>query len=636
MQNIPPSPWVHRWDDAPVGIVPDGSGGAFVLTTCIEDWPYRRGPYRLARLSPTGVRGPVIPFGNSIAAWVGVLGYWSEGAIVTSGPGRCIVAWARDWDWAHERVVAQRYDTAGAALWQPNPVKANSVLQGLPSKISLVAESDGDDGTIIVWLTQDPNSYPRLSIRAQRIDQNGQMLWTKDGVEVGNVPNIAWLDQYWLQLVMDGAGGAVVLWAEINTTGLVSYLAHPISANGKPIGVPVTLVSSVPNGWQEAMLRVRRAVTDDSGGLFLVYADRRGELTALRYTPGRGILWSVKVGLPINATAFQVREDGQEGILVSFVSASPSPQVELKRFDSNGALTWSINGLGSVPIQLSLPPGSTAWRTDHWMALAQAVPDNKGGALLIYQDWPANRQGPKLFSACFDVQGILCSPPQEVTTRPTSQEYPVVASPGGVSAVVAWADDGQAASTGLDVWTQRVGCCLSPQPVGELHPQPELFCEILPLPGAPYGELVLRLPCGNRDRQYGVLPLSRLCTGVRGLDYPDCVINSNATCPDWMRIQFWGLTKGFEIQLQNRDGSVIEKARQVDAGKRAKIEAGYHVLTFAPKANVDPVLLFTHTGRQGLDASFVVRIKTEWGEGQPPPLLPSSLKKHAEGRKARM
>jgi len=37
MQNI--TPWVHRWDDAPVRIVPDGSGGAFVLTTCVEGCP---------------------------------------------------------------------------------------------------------------------------------------------------------------------------------------------------------------------------------------------------------------------------------------------------------------------------------------------------------------------------------------------------------------------------------------------------------------------------------------------------------------------------------------------------------------------------------------------------------------------
>ena len=424
-----------------------------------------------------------------------------------------------------------------------------------------------------------------------------------------------------------------MLWAEIKGRGLVIYIVQSVSSKGKLVGVPVTLVSGVPNGWQ-AMLRVRRAVTDGADGLFLAYAERKGALITLRYSPRQGILWSLQVGNPVDANAFHVCEDGQGGLLLAFVSATPSPQIELKRFDANGALTWDIKGPGSVPIQISLPPGSTTWRPENWMALAQAVPDSRGGAILIYQNWSVNRPGPKLFIACFNDHGILIGPIQEVTTLSTSQDYPVIGSPGGVAAVVAWADDGQSSSSsGLNVWAQRVGCCLPPQPIGEIYPPPELFCEILPLPGTPFKELVLRLPCGNRERQFGLLPLSRFCMGVRGVDCPDCVMNRDATCPDWMRIRFWGLPEGFGIQLQNRDGSVIEEAQWFDAGESADIRQGYYVLTFSPKTDRDPLLVFSQIGKKELGVNITVRIETDWGEGQPLPLMPSSLKKHAKGQK---
>ena len=96
---------------------------------------------------------------------------------------------------------------------------------------------------------------------------------------------------------------------------------------------------------------------------------------------------------------------------------------------------------------------------------------------------------------------------------------------------------------------------------------------------------------------------------------------------------FLGLPEGFGIQLQNRDGSVIEEAQWFDAGESADIRQGYYVLTFSPKTDGDPLLVFSQIGKKELGVNITVRIETDWGEGQPPSLMPSSLKKHAKGQK---
>jgi len=109
-------------DDVPAGLAPDGNGGIFVLTTCTGDW--RQGPFALRPISAIGKFALLVEFGNPIF-WTNVRGAWSEGTLVPSGSGRCIVVWAKDWD--HEGIVAQCYDQNGQPLWNNgNPIIART------------------------------------------------------------------------------------------------------------------------------------------------------------------------------------------------------------------------------------------------------------------------------------------------------------------------------------------------------------------------------------------------------------------------------------------------------------------------------------------------------------------------------
>jgi hypothetical protein len=63
------------FDDLPVAIVPDGAGGALILTTCSIFVPGSLGPFALRAIGPTGTRSQLVETSDP-RTWIGVLGIW--------------------------------------------------------------------------------------------------------------------------------------------------------------------------------------------------------------------------------------------------------------------------------------------------------------------------------------------------------------------------------------------------------------------------------------------------------------------------------------------------------------------------------------------------------------------------------
>jgi hypothetical protein len=168
---------------------------------------------------------------------------------------------------------------------------------------------------------------------------------------------------------------------------------------------------------------------------------------------------------------------------------------------------------------------------------------------------------------------------------------------------------------GLDIWAQRLGCRPLP-PYCEPMPVP-FPCEILDFPGLPYKQLSVQFPCGDRDSQVGVLPLSRLSSLVRGLDCPSCLTNHDAPAPDWMRIGLVGLPRDIHVQLQRPNGKVVAESSTIDGPEGS---ASARFLTFKPSAKDEMLIVFTHRGKPAPGARFEVQVETAWGDGPPPPL----------------
>jgi len=613
--RAPDFPNISRtlFNDLPVALAADGANGAFVLTACDIFVSGSLGPHALRAIGPTGIRSQLVETGDP-RDWIGVIGIWSEAVLVPSGSKHCIVLWGNSQNVAG--LVGQRYNESLTPRWQNgNPVQASSAFNSSSFiKYSLVAEPDGQNGAIAAWITPGVSGPNRVQI--QRIDVTGAPLWGPDGTTFGAVTGQSFgSPQSWVQLVSDGNGGAIVIMPEASGAA-TRYVAQGIEANGATFGAPTTIVAAAPNSWL-ANFRLRRAVPDGSGGLFLAYLDFAGELRALRYSAAGGVSWENPNGKPLYPEAFQIQEDDRGGFLVTFISAAPLPRIELMRIAGNGVITWSINSVSSnSQILVGMPAASTVWGSDVMSRVAQAVPDGKGGAILVHQNWLAGGT-PKLFTACFNSSGAQVSPAQAVSGRSTAQEVPVVISGGGASAIAAWADDGAASANGLDVWIQRLGCCV-PEPMGEM-PWPRFGCEIIHFGGAGFHEMVLQLPCGNRDRQWNVLPLTRLFSNVRGLNQPGAICNRDVKPPDWIRLVFSGLPEKMQVQLYSMKGKLIDTGKSIH-GESKKNRPPQTVLTFRPSQDQDHLLLFTTRQKVEGGKTFLISVNSDWGNGKSAPL----------------
>jgi hypothetical protein len=588
-------------NDIPVGIAPDGLGGAFVLTILNQNWFVApgQGPFALRPITATGRASSPILFGDP-SGWVGLLGQWSEAVVVPSGPGRCILAGGKTQTGFGSNILdGQRFDQSSTPLWNGgNPVPVSTAFPGTPGQPSpnnLVGEPDGNDGAIFGWLMWSPLAgNVDYTIQVQRIASNGNRLWGTDGLSFGSAPGpIAYNQASWIQLVPYQNGGAIVLTPSGATN---RYEAYVIDQNGTLISGPDVVVSGIPNEWI-AFQRLRRAVTDGKGGLFLAYADSTNRLHVLRYQPAAGMAWDITLEELFHPASFYVCEDDREGVLVTFLSAKGL--LELRRIANNGTTTWDINqAAGGLPLQPILPSSSRTWGAHQWSRFAQAMPKGDGGVILIFQFF-ANRNFPsRLHTICFDSMGAPVNPEQQVTRRPTTQDCPLAIAVGG-AAIVAWADDGNLMSTGWDVWAQRVGCC--PPAMGGLEPWPPFGCEIIDFSGGGFDEMILKFPCGNNGLRFGVIPLSRLVSKMSGLDFPGSLTNRDVPSPDWMRIHFYGVPEKTRIRLFDTKGKMI-------------CEAQRNVLTFKPSDNKeDQLLIFTSE----LD-TISIHIRTEWGDGNPP------------------
>lgn len=181
----------------------DGYGGVFIAM--VETSFTEQGNILVARVR-----------GDMSVAWVVIvcdaLDAQSTPWIIPSSTGEAIVAWVDSRDaLTSPDIYAQKIDTTGAVLWVAWP-------QGLPictatggQSISFYNNpwmvSDAEEGAIITW--EDQRTSPG-NVYAQRVDGNGNTLWTYDGVLVCDVK----VDGGWGGVVSDDYHGAIICWCD--------------------------------------------------------------------------------------------------------------------------------------------------------------------------------------------------------------------------------------------------------------------------------------------------------------------------------------------------------------------------------------------------------------------------------------
>jgi hypothetical protein len=235
-------------------IASDGAGGAIVV------WQdYRESGIKLYA-QRIGTDGTVLWERNGIAIDLTDTNPISQ-KIISDGVGGAIITWEQ-----FGRTVAQRVAADGDTLWQANGIHVCTpdLEQNNPD-----LTTDGAGGAIIAWI--DKRTPGEQYIYAQRVDAGGDTLWTADGVPLCKVTNYQWQPH----IVSDGSGGAIIVWGE-GLTNQEDLHAQRVDGNGNLLwsanGVDVC---TAPNRQLFNLV-----ASDGGGGAVIHWEDERGAFPA--------------------------------------------------------------------------------------------------------------------------------------------------------------------------------------------------------------------------------------------------------------------------------------------------------------------------------------------------------------------
>jgi hypothetical protein len=232
--------------------------------------------------------------------------------------------------------------SAPAALWSQWAEGGVGICEQTYSQSEIAMIPDGDGGAIMTWRDWRTGSY--YDIYAQRVDANGYPLWTADGVAVC----VDASHQYSPQLVSDGSGGAIITWRDSRGAADDIY-AQRIDANGNPLWTANGVsVSSATNGQYDPEI-----CTDQAGGAIIVWRDARNgqiDIYAQRIDEDGNQLWTTD-GVPICTDGAQqytptIAPEISGGAVIAWRDyRNGNYDIYAQRLTSLGTTTWNYNGV---------------------------------------------------------------------------------------------------------------------------------------------------------------------------------------------------------------------------------------------------------------------------------------------------
>ncbi len=257
--------------------------------------------------------------------------------VISDGAGGGIFVW-EDSVGGTLDIYAQRISSAGAIMWTAG---GEVICNAAGTQINPRIVPDGLGGAIIIW--QDKRGFVENFIYSQRIDANGVVQWTANGVLVCNTPG----NQTNPKLESDGMNGAYIGWQDKRNGDDYDIYAQRLSANGalqwNQYGI--TVCSAIAN--QSAIdisvdtNGIIVAWKDERAGIYQIYANRlRPDGTKISTTNGNGIL----LGNGINPNCVSDNFSGSVIVWQDSTTSSGTWDVFSQRLDSTGVKLWMPTG----------------------------------------------------------------------------------------------------------------------------------------------------------------------------------------------------------------------------------------------------------------------------------------------------
>lgn len=236
--------------------IADENGGVIVIW---EDWRNGNQDIYAQKINADG--NPVW-IQNGVPVYSGA-GDQYDPDIISDGDGGAFVVWwdisTPDWN-----IFAQRIDKNGNTTWDPPiPVCTAQGNQGAPTLVP-----DGIGGVFCVWTDyrNDPNLYTTAQLYAQHLSKDGETLWQEDGILICNLDS----NQQQPNCISDGAGGFIVVWRDERHIFADLY-AQRINNEGQILwdkaGIPVCTEGGVQ--------QIPQIVSDGTNGAIIYWLDYR-------------------------------------------------------------------------------------------------------------------------------------------------------------------------------------------------------------------------------------------------------------------------------------------------------------------------------------------------------------------------
>jgi hypothetical protein len=373
----------------------------------------------------------------------GIVDQWSP-VLAIDGNGNAIIAWQ---DNRHGRasIFGQRIDKNGDHLWT-SEVQINSAGASIGSGFPALA-LDQDGSAIILWVDYR-NGY--ADIFAQKLDVNGNKLWAGDvrvnsyiGSEVKESPAVA----------TDLGGNVTIVWKD-NRGGKADIYAQKLDSSGARLWATDVLVnydSGSAKAWSPVI------AIDSSGNSIVAWEDRRnydGDILAQKLDSDGNKLW-----------AGDVRVDSDAGTAGQI---TPEMTIDTK---GNAIIVWQDfrNGNADIYAQKLNTSGNKLWMGDQLVnsdgaAAYQEQPsigmDSNDECVIVWSDWRNSFSDPDIYAQRLDTGGNkLWSIDLRVNSDSavSNQWDPSIAVDQNGNAIIAWADDRNGNKDVYAQWINQFG-----------------------------------------------------------------------------------------------------------------------------------------------------------------------------------
>jgi hypothetical protein len=341
--------------------------------------------------------------------------------VIALGDGSAVMVWEDERN-GFPNIFAQKMNSAGTRLWGEKgiPVCTAPKAHTFP-QIAAVGTSE----VVVTWQDYRNDS---CDIYAQKLNSNGDPLWTADGVPVCTANS----NQVAPQLVADGSGGAIITWHDYRSGQGEDIYAQRISSAGAPVWTQngVIVCNAPGTQWYPQI------ASDHSGGAVICWEDKRNgnyDIYAQRLDGNGNSYWQINgvaiCTAPENQQNPQIVECGLNCFTIAWQDyRNGNSDIYAQRLDNTGRTLWKNNGV---------PVCGVAGNQEHPVIAGGANP------IIAWVDYRNGTGNSDIFvqklsddgNPLWDQYGV------SICGASGNQENPKIAPDGMDGAVIVWEDE---------------------------------------------------------------------------------------------------------------------------------------------------------------------------------------------------